>query len=130
MKHIPALAVVCFTIQLLVAGHAPYVGGHTVFLFQNLLRLEHFIHNRAAAEQLRVQLSILLFGGLEAVHAFQNALANACSIRHGRHRQWFVRDRQIIKDGLLIHVHALDAVLDNDRDFVSKGGIIGHQIRH
>src|ERR1700741_5582302 len=50
MEQIPAFAIVRLTIQLLVAGDAPYVGAHSVFLLQNLLRLEHFEHDGSAAE--------------------------------------------------------------------------------
>ena len=56
MQHVPARAVVCLAVELLVAGHAPHVGSNVVFFFQNLLRFQHFEHDGAAAEQLRPEL--------------------------------------------------------------------------
>ncbi len=42
--------------------------------------------------------------------------------------QRLVGDRQVIEDGLLVHVHALDAVLNDDADFVGECGIIRQQV--
>ena len=88
-------------IELFVAGHAPHVGGDAVFLFQNLLRFQHLEHDGAAAEQLRPQLGVFLFGVLEAVQAFQNAIANVLAVGHLRHGQRLVGDGQVIEDRFL-----------------------------
>ena len=60
MQHIPPLAIVTVTIELLVAGDAPHVGPSAVLFFQNPLRLQNFVHDRAAAQQLRPQLGVIL----------------------------------------------------------------------
>src|SRR4030095_4378968 len=41
VQHVPALGGETFAIELVVAGHAPYVGGDVVLLLENLLRLEY-----------------------------------------------------------------------------------------
>ena len=56
-------------IELVVAGDAPHVGGDVVLLLEDLLRLQHLAENRAAAEQLRLQLRLLLLRRLQAVEA-------------------------------------------------------------
>ena len=53
MQAVPAIHRQSFAAQFVVAGHGPYIGRHLVALRQNLLRLQCFIQNRAAAEQLR-----------------------------------------------------------------------------
>ena len=60
MQHVPAFTVIAITIKLLVAGYTPNIAHHSMLLFQNLRRFEHFKHDRAAAEQLRPQFRILI----------------------------------------------------------------------
>ncbi len=86
MQHVPAIAIVAIAIKLLVAGHAPDIRRYAIFFFQDLLRLEHFVHDGAAAEQLGAQLGVFLGRSPEAIEAFQDALANILPFRHRRHR--------------------------------------------
>src|SRR5580698_1113675 len=67
MQHIPALTVVGLAVQPFVAGHAPDIGSHAVLFFQNLLGLEHLVHNGAAAEKLGPEFCVFLFGCLETI---------------------------------------------------------------
>ncbi len=113
-----------------IAGNAPYVGRDSVFLFQNLLRLQHFKHDGAAAKELGSQLRVFLFRSLKAIQTLENALADIFAFRHRGHGQRLVADRQVIEDGFLVHIHALDAILNDDGNFVSECGIVGQQIGH
>ena len=67
---------------------------------------------------------------LEAVETFQNAFANFVAVGHLGHGQRFVGDGQVVEDRLAIHVHALDAVLNDDGDLVSKGRIVSQAVGH
>ncbi len=58
MQHVPALAIVGIAIKLFVAGHAPHIRSHAIFFFEDRLRLQHFIHDGSAAQQLHAQLRI------------------------------------------------------------------------
>src|SRR6266849_662022 len=129
MQHVPALAVVSITIQPLVTGHAPYVCSDAIFI-EKRLGLEHFEHDGSAAEELRPQLRVRPLGSFEAIHPFQDALAYAVTIRHGRHRKRLVSDCQIVEDGLVVHVHAPDAFLDDDCNLKRERWIIGEKIWH
>src|SRR5579863_638963 len=51
-------------------------------------------------------------------------------MRHLGHGQRFIGDGQVIEDGFLIHIHSLDAVLNDDGDFVGESGIVGEKIWH
>ena len=130
VQHIPAHAIGCLTIECFVTGHAPNVRRYAIVLFQNRLRLEHLKHDGAAAQQLRAQLRVFLFGSPVAVQTFEDALADARLARHLGHGQRLIGDRQVIEDGFAVDVHALDAVLDDDGDLISKGRIISQQVRH
>ena len=41
-----------------------------------------------------------------------------------------VEQRQVEEDVLLVHQHALQAILNDDRDFISVGRIIGNAVRN
>ena len=41
-----------------------------------------------------------------------------------------VHHRDVVKDALAIHVHALDAVLDDHGNLVCERRIVGHQVGH
>src|SRR5712691_4739624 len=116
--------------QQFITGYAPDVRGNAVFLFQNLLCLKNFVHDGSAAEQLSIQFGIFLYGSLEAINAFQNALTHVLPGGHFRHGQWLVGDGQVIEDGLLVYVHALDAVLDDDGDLICECRVISQKVGH
>ena len=75
-------------------------------------------------KKLGAQFGIFLRGCFEAVQAFQNAFANILSCRHRGHGQRLIGDGQVIEDRFLIDVHALDAILNDDGDFVGERGIV------
>ena len=60
MQPIPAVGLDSVGVERLVAGDAPDIGGHAVFLLQNFLGAEGFVQDRAAAEKLRAQLRFLI----------------------------------------------------------------------
>ena len=128
MQHVPAFAIVAIAIKLLVTGNAPYVGSHVVLLFQYALCLQNFIHDRAAAKQLRALFGIFLFRDLKPVHAFQNAFADFLPLRHLRHRHRLIRHGQIVEDRLLINVHALNAVLNDDGKLIGERWIVRQKV--
>ena len=111
-------------VELLIAGDAPHVGGDAVLLEHRLSR-QHLVQDRAAAEQVGLHLG-LVGGGPEQVHAFDDAVAGAFG--HRRHLVLFVHHRDVVEDVLLLLVHAADAVLDDDRELVSKGRIVGNDV--
>ena len=130
MQHVPAFAVVAIAVEVLVTGNAPNVGGNAVLFFENLLRLEHLIHDGPAAKQLGAQRRVLFPRRLVAVQALQNALPDALAFGHGRHGQRLVGDGEVIEDRLLVDVHPLDAILENDGNLVGKRRIVGEDIRY
>src|SRR5262249_54469218 len=122
VQHVPAVGRLAVAIELLVAGHAPDVGGDVVLLEQ-LLRRQHLVEDGAAAEKLRAQLRRRVRRRLEPVQALEDALARP--FRHRRHLVLLVHHRQVVEDAFLIAVHAADAVLDDHRELVGKRRIVG-----
>src|SRR5215472_10379532 len=128
VQHVPAFGVVGITIELLVAGDAPHIRADAIFFFENLLGLEHFKHDRAAAEELSPQLGVLFLRRPEAVQAFEDAIASVGAIGHLGHWKRLVGDGEVVEDGLAVDVHALNTVFDDDRDLVSKCRIVGEAV--
>ena len=62
-----------------------------------------------------------------AVHAFQNAVLDVAG--HGRHGVRLVHQRDVVEDAFAVFVHAANAVLDDDGDFVRERRIVGAKIR-
>src|SRR6266566_4433630 len=81
----------------------PSVPSDARFCFENLLRPQHFVENRAAPKQLRAQLRLRVGRGPKAVHAAQNPFLHVA--RHGRHRVRLVHHRNVIKNILAVLVH-------------------------
>src|SRR5882762_9379388 len=126
MQAVPALGFYSVGVQRFVAGYAPHVGGYAVFLSQNILRLQCFAEDGAAAKELRLQLGFFVFTGAEFVHAPQNAVFHIA--RHGRHGVRLVHQRDVVKNVFAVFVHAANAVLNDDGDLVGEGGIVSEQI--
>src|SRR5712672_3957367 len=126
MQAVPALGFYSVGVQSFVAGYAPHVGGYAVFLSENILRLQGFAQDGAAAEELRLQLGLFVFAGSEFVHATQNAVFHVA--RHGRHGVRLVHQSDVVKNVFAIFVHAANSILNDDRDFVGERGIVGEQI--
>jgi len=68
MQTIPTLRLATIVVEFLVAGNAPYIGGHAVLSLENFLRPQRFIENRAAPKQLRAQFRFRVGRWPEAVH--------------------------------------------------------------
>src|SRR5712672_1872987 len=126
MQAIRALCFYSVGVQSFVAGDAPHVGGYSVFLSENILRLQCFAEDGAAAEELRLQLGLFVFAGAEFVHAPENAVFHIA--RHGWHGVRLVHQSDVVKNVFAVLVHAANAILNDDRDFVSERGIVGEQI--
>ena len=96
VQHVPALGAEAVAIQLGVAGDAPHVGGDVVLLAEDLLRLEHLAEDRAAAEQLRLQLRLLgCSAALQLVQPAQDAVLAPSGI--GGMRVLLVHHRQVVE---------------------------------
>ncbi len=52
------------------------------------------------------------------------------ALRHLRHGKRLVGHGQVIENRFLIHVHALDAILNDDGNFISECRIVGQQVRN
>src|SRR6267142_294380 len=126
MVAVPALSFYSVGIQSFVAGHAPHVGGYAVFFSENILRLQGFAQDGAAAEELRFQLGLFVFAGAEFVHAAQNAVFHIA--RHGWHGVRLVHQGNVVKNILAVFVHTANTVLNDDGDFVGECRIVSEQI--
>src|SRR5690348_8447858 len=73
-------------------------------------------------------MGVLIFSAREQVGAFQDTFF--CAPGHGRHGIGLIGHREVVKDALLLFVHAANAITDNDGNFVGKGGIEGVKIGH
>src|SRR5712671_3622564 len=128
MEAVPALGFYGVGVQRFVAGHAPDIGGYAVFFSEDILRLQGFAQDGAAAKELRLQLGLLVFAGAEFVHAAQNAVFHIAG--HGWHGVRLVHQSDVVKNILAVLVHAANAVLNDDGDFVGERRIVGAQIGH
>src|SRR6266853_1012961 len=126
MEAVPARSFYSVGIQSFVAGHAPNIGGYSVFFSENILRLQGFAEDGAAAEELHLQLGFLVFAGAEFVHAAQNAVFHIAG--HARHGVRLVHQGDVVKNILAVFIHAANTVLNDDGDFVGECRIIGEQI--
>src|SRR5712672_3397392 len=126
MQAVPALGFYSVGVQSFVAGYAPHVGGYAVFLSENILRLQSFAQDGAAAKELRLQLGFFVFAGAEFVHTAQNAVFHVAG--HGRHGVRLVHQSDVVKNVFAVFVHAANAILNDDGDLVGERGIVGEQI--
>src|SRR5882762_1659256 len=126
MEAVPALDFYGVGVQCFVAGDAPDVGGYSVFLSENILRLQCFAEDGAAAEELRLQLGLFVFAGAEFVHAAENAVFHVAG--HGRHGVRLVHQGDVVKNVFAIFVHAANTVLNDDGDFVGECRIVGEKV--
>ena len=126
MQAVPALRFHAVVVEFLVAGDAPNVGGHSILGFENLLCAESFIQDGPAAEQLRFQLGLGVRCLPEAVHPAQDAVLYIA--RHRRHGVRLVHHRQVEENAFAVFVHAANAVLNDDGNFVRKCGIVRLQV--
>src|SRR5262245_40446927 len=128
VKHVPSIDFGAVAMEFLIASHAPHVGGDAVFLRQQILRIQSFVQDRAAAEQISAQFGSPAFPRLEPVHAFENSFLDLVAFGHRRVRVVLVHQGQVVEDVLLLFVHPADAFADDDREFKSEGRVVGDEI--
>jgi hypothetical protein len=121
VQHVVPVAGVAVAVQLRVAGHAPDVGGDVVLL-EHLLRGDHLVEDRAAAEELRPELRLAVGRRLQPVHPLQDPLARP--LGHRRHGVLLVHHGQVVEDALLLAIHPADAVLDDHRQLVGVRRVV------
>ena len=126
MQAVPTLRLGAVVVEFLVAGDAPHVRGHAIFGFENLLGAQCFVQDGAAAEQLGAQFGFAIRRLPEAVHPAKNAVLHLA--RHSRHGVRFVHHRQIIENAFAVSVHAANAVLNDDGNFVGKRGVVSLEV--
>ena len=127
MQKVPALSVQALATQFVEAGGAPYVGRHAEILFQQALRGDDFAQDRATAQQLHARRVLLALALGNPVQPFENAFFRA--LRDGRVGIIFVEQGDVVEDVFLVREHAAQAVLDDHRDFVGEGRIVGNAVR-
>src|SRR4029077_14215763 len=115
-------------IETLVACDAPDIGRDAVFLLENFLCGDDFVEDGATAEQLRTQLGFLVHGAAELIHALEDALLDAGG--HGGHGVRFIHDSDVVEDSFALFVHAANAVLNDDGNFVGVRGIVSEKVRY
>src|SRR5882762_1443475 len=134
VQQVPALHVETLAPQFVEAGRAPHVGGYAEVLFQQVLRGNDFAQNRAAAEQLH-SWGVLFPSPLaprpsplaQLIHPLEDTVFGA--FRHRRVRVILVEQSDVEEDVLLLLDHAAQAVLDDYRDFVGEGRVVGNAVR-
>src|SRR5690606_10951851 len=90
---------------------------------------DHLAEDGAGAEQLYPRRAFLRLAAVaEQVHALADAFLHA--LRHGRVRVVLVHHGDVVEDALALLVHPPQAVLDDHRQLVSEGGIVGNAVRN
>ena len=124
VQHVVALGVLAVTGQLVEARAAPHIGLNAPVGGQQGLGGNRFAQDGARAQQLHP----LITGGaqLAQIHALDDLLFGAG--RQAWHRVVFVEQGDVIKHIVLLLNHALEAVVQDDTDFVGEGGVIRHAV--
>src|SRR5690606_31395861 len=96
---------------------------------EQVRRVYHLAQDGAAAEQVHTR---LLRGAprclRQPVHALEYVRLHA--LGHGRVGIVLVHDGDVIEHVLVIHVHAPHAVLDDHRELVGVGRVVGNAVRN
>ena len=84
--------------------------------------------DRAAAEQVDLRLDLRLgkSAGAELVHSLEDAFLAARG--HRFHLVIFVGDGEVIENALAVLIHAANAFLDENGDFIGEGWVVAEQI--
>ena len=90
------------------------------------MRAQGFAEDGCTAKELNLVLALLCFVCFERVNAFDYAFFNAFG--HGGMFVVFIAQSDVIINIFLFLVHASNAVLDDDGNFVSISRIIGDTI--
>ena len=130
MQRVPALRVQPIAPQLIETSDAPDIGANTVIFFQQFCACDHFTQNRAAAEQLHLELIFFYLARTrrfaQQIHAAQNAFFHA--IRHRRVRVVFVHHGDVIEHVFLFLIHAPHAVLNDHCQLIGVRWIVGDAV--
>ncbi len=129
VETVPAQGLLAVVAEGFVAGGAPDVGADAVAFSEDFLGFEGTVENGAAAKELGVK--FFAFGpGFEFVEAANNALGDFIDVAfwHAGVGVVFVANGDVVENVLTVLIHAADAVLEDDGDFVGKGGVVGHDV--
>ena len=88
----------------------------------------HLVEDGAAAEQLRLELGLAVVGRAEAIHALEDAVARR--LRASPASRTARSSRSGSRRCSPARVHPADAVLDDDRQLVGVGRVVGDAVRH
>src|SRR5574343_449266 len=127
MQQVPAGDVLAIAGQFVEARATPEVGLDAPVVAEQVGGGDHFAEDGAGAEQLDAR--ALRFGALpEGIHALDDVGFRAH--RHFRMLVVLVHHGDVVEDVFLLLVHPAHAVLDDDRDFVLEGRVIGDAVGH
>ena len=124
MEQIPALSFDRIAVKFFITGNTPDIGGQLIVLFKYLLRLDDFVKDGAAAQQMHLAFGLLKCRFTIKVHPLQNPLSDRLALGHGRHGVGFIGHRQIINKIFLVTVHARQSFVNNHCQFIGKGRIV------
>src|SRR5574343_1742510 len=125
MQQVPAGDILAIAGQFIEARAAPEVGLDAPVVLQQVGGGDHFAEDGAGAEQLDAR--TLRFGAfLEGIHAVDDVGLRA--YRHFRVAVVLVHHGDVIENVFLLLVHPAHAVLDDDRDFVLEGRVVGDAV--
>ena len=126
MQQVPALHIKAVTAQFVEAGNAPDVCSNAEVFLQQFGPGNDFAQDGAATQQLHLGLVFLRFAFRQQIHALENAF-----FRTGRHRRVcvvLVHHGDVIEHVFLFLIHPPHAVLDDHRDFIGEGRVVGDAI--
>ena len=124
MQPVPALDLQPLAAQLGEARHAPDVALDAEVLTQQLGTREHLAQDGARAEQLHPRRLRRHRGArTQQVHPGEDALLRA--FRQRRLRVRLVEHGEVVEDVLLLAHHPAQAVLDDHRQLVAVGRVVG-----
>ena len=90
------------------------------------MRAQGFAEDGCTAKELNFVMPLLSPVLLERINAFDNAFFNAFG--HGGVFVVFIAQGHVVIDIFLFLVHASNAVLDDDGNFVSVGRVVGNTV--
>ena len=112
-----------------VEGRAgPNVRIHAEILFQQVGGGQHFLENRTRTHQLN--LLAVVFTGFEEIHTFQDFFFDAFALRQGGMGVVLVHQCDVEEYVFVVHIHPLQAAVNNHRHFVRESWVVGHAVRN
>ena len=126
VQHVPAGSVLAVAGQFVEGRAAPDVGFDAPVGLQQVGGSDDFAEDGAGTQQLHAQLALAAL--LERVHALDDVGLGAH--RHVGVLVVLVHHGDVVEDVFLLGEHAAHAVLNDDRDFVLEGRVVGNAVRH